>query len=162
MNIDSNFKAGVTMVEFSLKLNLLSDILERKKKALEQILNITENQEVVLNQGKSSELVDMFNEMAGEKQKYVEIVLQADILFQKTFGELKSYFESMAEQHLKEIKILQTQISSIMDLDVAIRVKEKRNKELADSRRSVHKIQTPKVSKNYMLQQYENNKKNKD
>ena len=147
------------MIEFPLKLNLLSDILERKKKALEQILNITENQEIILEQEKSSEMVDMFNAMAAEKQKYVEIVIQSDNLFQKTFEEIKGAFDTMAEHHLGEIKTLQTQIAAIVDLDVAIRVKEKRNKEISDVGRTVHKIQAPKASKNYMLQQYAKNKK---
>lgn len=147
------------MIEFPLKLNLLSDILERKKKALEHILNITENQEIILGQEKSSEMVDMFNSMAAEKQKYVETVLQSDSFFQKTFEEIKVAFDTMAEHHLKEIETLQTQIATIIDLDVAIRVKEKRNKEVVDAGRTMHKAQTPKASKNYMLQQYAKNKK---
>ena len=146
------------MIDFALQLTLLSDILERKKKALEQILNITENQETILKQEKSPEMVDMFNQMAAEKQNYVEIVLQADSIFQKNFDGLKDSFDLMAEHHLKEIKLLQAQITAITDFDVAIRVKEKRNKEVAEAGRTIQKIQAKKVSKSYMLQQYEKNK----
>lgn len=145
------------MEEFGLKLNLLADILDKKTKALEQILNITENQRIVLEQPSDEGMIAMFNEMALEKQKHVDVVLNADTFFQSVFNDIKQNFDELAQSYLDKIKELQDRIRRVMDLDVAIRVREERNKELLPEAR-IKKI--PKtVNKNYILEQYAKNNK---
>ena len=146
------------MEELLLKMNLMVDILAKKKQALNQILDITENQETILLQPKSDELMVMFNEMNLEKQEYIQVVLQADDFFQNTFKDIKSNFEHNAEKYKDEVRDLQNKIKEIIDIDVKIRVKEERNKMLLPKFSTNLKIKAPKASKSYMLEQYAKNK----
>lgn len=150
------------MSEVNLELNLLADVLMKKKEALQYIFNITENQEIILKQPKSQEITNLFNEMAAEKQKQIDVVLQSDIVFQDIFGRLKESFDDMAENSKPQIKRLQDLIKEVMDVDVAIRVKEERNKSLFNQNHAVNKpvaVNTMNTNKKYLLEQYAKHKK---
>lgn len=149
-----------------LKIRLLGDTLVKKRELLCQILGITENQETILiyNQ-ESSELSEMFLEMNEEKQKLINELLQADTFFQKIFNDISPEFEENSVRHKSEILKLQELIRLVTDLDVKIRIQERKNRDAIRRSGSKAKIPVPKAPKDYVLKQYELNaqitKKNK-
>ena len=143
----------------NLELNLLADILFKKKEALQNIFNITENQEMILKQPKSEEITNLFNEMSEAKQEQIDVVLQSDIVFQDVFGRLKTSFDDVAQKNKPQIKNLQDLIKEIMDIDIAIRLKEKGNKSLFDKNHGISKPDTTNTNKKYLLEQYAKHKK---
>ena len=147
------------MTERNLELNLLADVLFKKKEALQYILNITENQEMVLKQPKSQEITDLFNEMSAEKQRQIDTVLQSDVVFQDIFARLKNTFDDVAENNKEQVRILQDLIKEVTDIDVAIRVKEERNKTLFNQNHTTSKPDTTNTNKRYLLEQYAKHKK---
>lgn len=142
------------MEEFLLKIRLLTDIVGKKKQVLNQILDITENQETVLLQPKPE--ITLFNEMNMEKQNHIQTVLQADDFFQNVFDSIKEIFEKNAKNCADEIKQLQAEIKAVIDLDIKIRVKEQRNKMLLP--KPVTSLKGV-PNKKYVLEQYQKNKK---
>ncbi len=140
------------------KFNLLFDILSKKKEALSQILNLTINQEtVLLSNEETPELNVFFNEMSKEKQKLIDEVINADNFFQSTFNEMSEWFDKNANQYGEQVKKLQEQIKSVIDVDVKIRLQEQKNKELASKVRNKPKIHALKASKSYILNKYKSN-----
>lgn len=125
---------------FSIKVNLLSDVLAKKKAALTLILNITENQETLLTQPPSQEGAAFFRAMSLEKQKNIDDVLECDNVFSEVFGEISQSFEENANKNRADVLRLQEDIKSVMDLDIKIRFQEARNKELLEKKKNV---QTP-------------------
>jgi len=157
--------------DINAKLNILRDILVKKKSSLAQILSITENQSEVLRcQEGNVEIQSMFSQMNIEKQSFIDSVINADNLFQSMFDEMADELTNTTTDYRESIILLQNLIREVTDIDVKIRVAEQKNKELIlqkqnkdkrepnNQNNSGVKINVPKVSKNYLLKQYESNK----
>lgn len=145
-----------------VNFSLLEDILIKKRGFLEQIFNLTLNQEtILLCDEKSEEHSIMFREMNDEKQNLIDMVINSDNLFQNLFESSTDDFSKNAEQYAPRIKALQDLIREVMDIDIKIRVQEQKNKDLIASQYPRTKIKTAKVSKGSLLKKYENNNKPK-
>ena len=149
------------MDDFEIKLKILSDGLDKKADSLNQILNITENQRTILEGEHTAEAMTFFKEMNSEKQNLIDLVLCCDEVFETIFKEINSCFDEKAPAYKPLISVLQEKIELVTDLDVKIRLQESNNRELTVKIQQTPKINVPKASKNYMMKQYENNKRKK-
>ena len=147
------------MDNFHVRLKILSEMLNKKKALLTQILVITENQENILLSpyAATDEGAVLFTGLNDEKQKLIELVLESDRLFQNLFDELKDEFDARAKEFGEEIDLLKVRIKEIVDLDSKIRIREEKNKMLIEKSKPKGKMNTG-VSKAYLLKQYEKNK----
>ena len=152
------------MQDVNLKLTILQDILVKKKSLLSQVLSITDNQEQILQHSDGNpEIKQMFSEMNIEKQNLIDNIMAADTLFQNMFGEISDELSNSTTDFRPRILALQALIREVMDLDIKIRVREQRNKDIVSKTYTKPKINVPKASKAYMLEQYkQQNKKNSE
>ncbi|MDR1531102.1 MAG: hypothetical protein LBS62_02775 [Clostridiales bacterium] len=164
------------MDNFETSLKLLLDILLKKKETLTQIFNITENQGTALaaaadgHKADSEELAAikfLFDGMNDEKQVLIDKVINGDNVFQDIFSRLGAEFEERAEEQAELIRLLQSGIKDVMDLDVKIRLQERQNQMfISKGGSSGGKLNIPKATKSYMLDKYKNwagmNKSNKE
>ncbi len=163
---------NVDMSGFETKLNLLRDLLQKKKAFLMQILSITENQESILvaefeiAKSDVTAVDGMFSQMNDEKQKLIDELIHSDRFFDKVFKEISPEFEMRAPSYKPIIFIIQDLIRQVTDLDVKVRVQEQKNKlairkvdSRTDPRLLKGKADFTKASKDYMIKQYESKKK---
>ena len=155
------------MNEFEIKVDMLISSLEKKREALNAILNITENQNLVLSDRSNPDYVAMFNEMNNIKQENIDVVIEMDSLFQGVFGSISDGFEQMAEVCKPKVSLMQDIITEVLETDIKIRAAEQKNRLLADEIRKntnapgmpAEKPQPNGATKNHLLKQYEKNKK---
>ena len=155
------------MNEFEIKVDMLISSLEKKREALNAILNITENQNLVLSERPNPAYVAMFNEMNNIKQGNIDTVMEMDSLFQGVFGGISDGFEQMAEGCKPKVSHMQDLITEVLETDIKIRAAEQKNRVIADEiRQSTNtpgnppqKAQPNATTKNHLLKQYEKNKK---
>lgn len=147
------------MNEIEVKLKLLEEILHKKKILLNQIYNITENQEQVYKQIKSNDITDILNGLIEEKQKIIDELKSIDNIFLSTFESFKGTLNENRKTYMEKILILQNSIKEISDIDIKIRVKEERNRRNMQLISKQEPIKTIKASKNYILSQYLKNTK---
>lgn len=146
------------MDSLEYNINVMLDLLSRKKSILAQIYNITDNQANLLLSGQDSpEMNVFFNAMSDEKQKIIDEVVSLDDTFQAKFDECKDAFEAQAQFYKPLVELLQQQIREIMDLDANIRWLEESNRMLADRKKPHTKIKALKVSKSHLLSEYARN-----
>lgn len=115
-------------------LRILSDILEKKRMALGGILDITQNQETVLAGPPGTQRASFFASTTTEKQRLIDDVKEFDRVFQSFFDGVKDGLQERVDAGPPEVRDtlarLQGQISAVLELDVAIRAQETKNKEL--------------------------------
>ena len=144
------------MNQFLLRLRILNTILENKISVLNQILNITENQQTVLSAGSSDEMImDLYSGMVDEKQKLIDTINESDKVFEKTFKEISPDFETEAPKHAGLVARMQDGIKRATALDVRIRVQESRNNA---ARRTIVKVKDNKSTRKHVTRIYEKNK----
>ena len=148
------------MDNFLVQLNVLSDMLGKKKALLERISAITENQENILLSpyAESDEGAMLFSGLNEEKHKLIELVLQADDLFQNLFDSIKEEFEARAQDFKEEIRTLKNEIKEVVELDAKIRIREEKNRMLLEKLKPKNKPEISGTSKAYVLKQYQKNK----
>jgi len=151
MNINDN--------DFLTKLQILQDILDKKENVLGFILNICENQQSLYSSEDSDELKLFLKEIAKEKQKLIDDILQYDIVFDNMFKNIKTNFEDNAKKYKKEISKMQSSIDQVMKLDIAIRAKEDILKGILNNRRNGTKKNIKITNKAHILNQYKENSK---
>ncbi|MCL2616597.1 MAG: hypothetical protein FWD96_03000 [Defluviitaleaceae bacterium] len=145
-----------------VKLRVLLDLIGKKKALLTQILTICENQESILSAERNEELDRMFIEMGNEKQALVDEVIATDNFFQKVFDELGENFERTGEDNKDVIKLMQSHIMGVTELDTKIRLAENRNVErITRTRAQPVKPSVNQVSKQHLLKQYKSHDKHK-
>lgn len=153
-------KDGDTVDQFETKVKILINIVEEKNKMLKSIYDITENQETFLkSQDLTEEFKLFFAQMSEEKQKYIDKILEGDMLFQKIFIELDNVFEEKANLHKDLVKYLQQEIKKATELDIRIRVIEQRNKDFLLNKKNKPKVIPSDVTKRNILDKYKQNKK---
>lgn len=145
--------------EIKFKLNFLMDILDQKLKFLNQIYNITENQEFFEKTLSGEDQTILLKEAINEKQKIIDDVITADNTFMKIFGEFKGDLNRNQDTFKAEIKKMQEKIREVSSVDFKIRAKEQRAKQGIQITPPVlsKKIKTLKSSKNYILDKYKKN-----
>jgi hypothetical protein len=126
------------MENFTVTLKILRDILEKKQAALEGVLNITQNQETILQSPDSVERSTFFVQCNVEKQNLIDRVKEYDEMFQGFFDQIKDGLRDMArhEENKPEIIKLQALISQVVEQDVQIRAQERKNLGLLTPRKA--------------------------
>jgi len=119
--------------EFEIKLSLLLEILDKKQAALNDVLNISENQETLYLSPPSEERREFLVEMGREKQKQIDEVLACDEVFQRLFDSIADEFMEKRDQHKEKVRLLQTRINDVLELDVKIRAQEEKGKTLVNA-----------------------------
>jgi hypothetical protein len=118
------------MDEFLTKVKVLADILEKKRGCLEQILSISQNQEVILQSPPSDEHTEFFDSSNAAKQELIDKVLECDEVFERFFDGIKGRLDEKKDSCKELIIKMQSLISIILELDVAIRAQELKNSSL--------------------------------
>ncbi|MCL2619297.1 MAG: hypothetical protein FWD98_09655 [Defluviitaleaceae bacterium] len=137
------------------KLNILLDLIGRKRVLLSQILTICENQELILSAPRSDDNDRLFIGMGNEKQLLVDQVVAADELFQKMFDEMGEAFHEIGEANKDVVRKMQEGIMGVTELDAKIRLAENRNLEcISRARTTVPPKPVNEVSKQQVLQEY--------
>ena len=147
--------------QFGLKLNVLTDILIKKKQALMQIANICENQGLLFTQPPSEERTDFMKAISVEKQNLIEVVIECDDVFQTIFNEIHINFEERAKKFHRQTAVLQGKIKDVMELDIKIRAYEEKNKALVNETRGQQIDKNNAYNKNYLSEQYKKNSRPK-
>ena len=154
---------------FQIKLKVLRDSLYDKENILTAILGITENLEAVYNAlltvdpSDAENLRSMINEMNAQKQALIDQVISNDSAFQTIFGELNSNpdeFDENCRLNKVIIEDMQKEIRALTDLDMKIRLNEKRNEIMArgltgHARKPV--VDIPKESPRRLIEAYQRN-----
>lgn len=150
------------MLEIETKLNILNDALDKKAVILEQIYNITENEEMFFKTLKGNELNEYISQAIKEKQNLIDKLNNIDSAFISVFESFKGSLNLNRQKYRESIISIQEKIKDIIDIDVKIRIKEERNKAFYAQPINMagKKINSLKTSKSYILEQYlKNNKK---
>ena len=151
------------MNEFEIKMDMLISSLKEKNDTLNVILNITENQEQILDIDKGEETWAMFVQMNEAKQEHIDRIVELDNIFQGVFEGISEGFESNAGELPEKTTNLQALINESLELDVKIRAAEQRNKsELSKFKRVAPARPVANASKAGLLKRYEQNKKKQD
>ena len=124
------------MSQMATELGIMLDGLKRKEKALGEILAITENQQTVIQSAVPfDEARRLVFEMNQGKQDAITIVKDCDNMFESMLKRIGKELEETQHHYADRVKIMQSHIRRIMDLDVKIRATEDENNKLLDARR---------------------------
>ena len=114
----------------------MTEGLRHKEKALQDILNISENQRVVIeSELPFEETRDLIFQMNNEKQASIDIVKACDNMFEEMLKDMGAELEARQGEFKPQVKIMQEHIRRIMDTDVKIRLVEDENNKLLDIKR---------------------------
>ena len=144
------------------KLNILLDLISKKRGLLVQILTICENQEAILSAERNEEYDKLFIGMGNEKQLLVDEVVATDAMFQKMFDEFGDDFQNLGDSGKDVIRSLQELVMNVTELDAKIRLTENRNLDrIAQERVNPPKPSITEASKKQLLKQYKSHNKKK-
>lgn len=154
--------------QFEAQMGLLQEVLDKKREALEAVLAISENQELLYNSPPSDTRREFLLEMGKEKQRRIDDIITCDMVFQRIFDEIGADFEANSKNHREKAKKIQASINEVMELDVKIRAQEQkigaRVKESfglqggpAAVKGKENTVKT--VAASYIINQYKNNNK---
>ena len=148
------------MDQFLLHLRLLNSVLEKKIRALAQILNITENQMALLSaRAGDTEVIRLHSGLLREKQKLIGTVNESDKVFEHTYKAISPVFETEAPKHAGLIKRMQENVKRATALDARIRVREAR---INTSPRKTDKIAGNISTRKRVARMYEKNNRRAD
>ncbi|MDR0957943.1 MAG: hypothetical protein LBM16_01875 [Clostridiales bacterium] len=144
------------------QFKILIQILEKKKAALEVILNVSENQEALLESPPDEARASMFKAMSDEKQKHIDEILHLDNVFQTGFDPLRQEIEDNPKKWRKYLVDMQIMIDDVLELDVKIRAQETKNRTIITEQMPHIKQPKPVISeaaKRELLHLYKQNSK---
>lgn len=117
------------MEQLETNLSLIIDILGKKKEALETVLNITLNQDIVIG-STEDESNSIFLIMNEEKQRLIDEVLKIDSILERKLSNIAKELEDekTIKKSKNKISIMQNKIIEIITIDQDIRDSESKNK----------------------------------
>jgi regulator of replication initiation timing len=144
---------------FGAQLKILFEILVKKRRAITQILTISENQEtILLSKMEPNDISAYFAAMNSEKQALINEVIKSDDLFQDIFNGIKDVFDENAKAYKDDISALQSEIRALIEMDTKIRLQEEKNKShLARMTKDIKKIDLSQTAKERVIKQYGKN-----
>ena len=107
-------------------VNIMQESLERKKKYLEEILELTKEQEKLAHEKKFNEAA--FGEVIDKKDILINNVNEIDKGFTALYDRVRSEVLENKEMYATELKCMQTLIKECVDLGMALEVLEERNR----------------------------------
>ncbi len=146
------------------KINNLNYLLDRKIQILNQVLTITENQNIVFKEFKNKETHEFIDISLEEKQNLINELIDIDNMFLKIFESFSGSLNRNKQTFKEDIKNIQSKIQEITTIDLKIRIQEEKNRQISissvnNSINNIEKIKTLKISKHDMLKKYSNNNK---
>lgn len=146
------------------KINNLNYLLDRKIQILNQVLTITENQNIVFKEFKNKETHEFIDISLEEKQNLINELIDIDNMFLKIFESFSGSLNRNKQTFKEDIKNIQSKIQEIITIDLKIRIQEEKNRQISissvnNSINNIEKIKTLKISKHDMLKKYSNNNK---
>lgn len=147
------------MNEIEVKLDILESSINKKIEILNQIYNITENQELFVKSLSGQEREDYLKSAAEEKQKLIDEILRIDTVFISTFESFNGMLNENRKLYRDRILMIQDKIKEVMDIDVKIRVKEERNRQLFIPNNNINTpvVKGLKANRSYIIEQYAKN-----
>jgi hypothetical protein len=111
-------------------IQLLIDTLEKKKKLLIWLMNVTEQQEAIA----AAETFDeqLFNETIGIKEEHLKDLIRLDEGFEAIYSNVKDELIINKNDYKSQIVKLKELVSDVTDLSVKLQALEKRNKSKLD------------------------------
>lgn len=114
-----------------IKMDLLIDVLNKKAKLLDNIFNITANQQALLkNSCNTLEIKNLYLEMGKEKQILIDNTIKSDKIFNNIFEGVSSNLNQCSSKYKDKFKLMQSLIKAITDIDYKIRVLESQNSQI--------------------------------
>ncbi|MDF2907668.1 MAG: hypothetical protein K0R34_2989 [Herbinix sp.] len=107
-------------------LSLLEDSLIKKSLILDQLVQLSEEQETVMNQETIDE--DSFNDLFDKKDHLIQAILKLDDGFEQVFQRVKEELTGHPGSYQKEIVRLSELITEVTDKGVSLQAIELRNK----------------------------------
>jgi len=107
-------------------IQLMSDALARKIQVLDQLQNLTEQQERVITTEPFDEA--LFLQTISIKEEHIKVLAQLDSGFEKLYTSVKEELVTGKSKYETSIINMQEQIKKITDLSVKLQALEKRNK----------------------------------
>lgn len=107
-------------------LSLLEDSLTKKNWILDQILNLTQEQEQLIK--KEDMDGDKFDKTIEEKEPLINKVVDLNNGFEKIYDRIKEELISNKDKYYEEIQSLQGLIQELTDKGVRLQALEKKNK----------------------------------
>lgn len=135
-------------------LRMMQDVLRRKKASLQEVLEVTREQDYLLH---ANELDDeAFSATVEKKTDLINKINDSDDAFQVIYKRIGDSMKERAAEHEKDIMAIQELIRDVTELQAAIQVLEKKNKDTFDNRISQRRqgIKNVKVSQKTASQYY--------
>lgn len=107
-------------------VKVLVDSLQKKQSALKALLEITKQQEQLLQAEELEE--NSFLETIRRKQIYIDQITELDSGFEGIYNRVKQELDEDRDKYADDIAIMQNLISLITDLGIGIEALEQRNK----------------------------------
>lgn len=111
-------------------IQLLIDTLEKKKKLLGWLMNVTKQQEEIMTSDVFDS--DLFDQTINIKNEHLQNLTMLDEGFEKVYEGVRDELSVNKRKYEPEIKTLQGLITDITDLSVKLQALEKRNKTKMD------------------------------
>lgn len=113
-------------------LRMMIDVLGRKKKVLEEIRNVTEEQTKILENPEPDS--NAFNATIDKKNGLIDKINEMDEGFQTLYNRIGEQIREEGREHAELIGRLRSSVSEVTDLGVEITVLEHKNKTTLESR----------------------------
>lgn len=107
-------------------IRILQDTLNKKQKVLEEIYDITKQQEQLLKE--TAEQTEGLDRCMDQKSECLKVLNQLDDGFEMLYANVREELQNSPGKFQKEIKGLKESIHDIMELSVSIQALEQRNK----------------------------------
>lgn len=107
-------------------VRILQDTLNKKQKVLEEIYDITKQQEQLLK--KTAEQTEGLDQCMDQKSKCLEVLNQLDDGFEMLYAKVREELQNSPGKFQKEIEDLKKSVNHIMELSISIQALEQRNK----------------------------------
>lgn len=113
--------------ETNVYISALQESLRKKKKILQEILELTTEQKEILSQDHPD--MDRFDQIMTEKEERITALDELDQGFDSLFCKIKDTLEQQKYQYKQQIQQMQNDIRFITDLGVKIQGMEHQNRD---------------------------------
>lgn len=117
-----------------VNLKILLEILQKKEILLNEIYNITINQNTVITSEKVNMV--MFEEMIKEKRIRIDDINDMDEKFQNIFDNIKKDIARYKENYIEAIRELKKFINENINLKMKIELQEEKNRKVLEKNNS--------------------------
>ena len=147
-------KGGVFMTGKSNYLMIMVESLSKKIEILEQLLEYTEEQEVLLEQPEFQ--MEEFGQLLDKKGELIDVLNTMDQGFEQVYERMEKEIKGRKEEYYTEILLMQQRIKNITDLSIKLEELEHKNKEKIEAQFSQkrNEIKTFRQSKDNVNKYY--------